>query len=98
MATGSSRLPSPKLHWQRGMAWVLLKPMATDRPDDIEAAAKSVAGHAVYVHDRDGALAHAVGALTTTDVVVLDAARTVVFHGATDDQYGFGYATDAPRN
>lgn len=40
----------------------------------------------------------ACGALTTTDVIVLDQARTVVYHGAIDDQYGIGYALDAPRH
>ena len=37
-------------------------------------------------------------AKSTTDVIVLDAARTVFYHGANDDQYGFGYAIDAPRH
>src|SRR5439155_14641550 len=83
---------------QRGVTWVLMNPMGTDKAADIQAAIQSLAGQAIYVHDGDASLAHAVGALTTTDVVVLDAARTVVFHGAIDDQYGFGYATDAPRN
>jgi redoxin/copper type II ascorbate-dependent monooxygenase-like protein/EF hand domain-containing protein len=83
---------------QRGITWVLVNPIATDRSDDIQAAARSVEGNAIYVRDRDGALAKAVGALTTTDVIVLDASRTVVFHGAIDDQYGFGYALDAPKH
>jgi mono/diheme cytochrome c family protein len=80
---------------QRGVTWVLVNPMATDKPEDIQNAAKCVAGNAIYVHDRDGSLAKAVGALTTTDVIVLDAFRTVIFHGAIDDQYGFGYSRDA---
>jgi len=78
------------------VTWVLVNPIATDKPEAIQTAAKSVEGNAIYVHDRDGSLAKAVGALTTTDVVVLDAARTVIFHGAIDDQYGFGYSVDAP--
>ncbi len=48
--------------------------------------------------DREATLAKAVGALTTTDVIVLDASRTVVYHGASTDQYGFGYALDAPKH
>src|SRR5439155_14779138 len=83
---------------QRGVTWVLMNPMGTDKAADIQAAIQSLAGQAIYVHDGDASLAHAVGALTTTDVIVLDAARTVVFHGAIDDQYGFGYALDAPRH
>ena len=36
-------------------------------------------------------------AQTTTDVIVVDAHRTVVYHGAIDDQYGFGYARAEPK-
>ena len=36
-------------------------------------------------------------ATSTTDVFVLDKSHTVVYHGAIDDQYGFGYSIDAPR-
>lgn len=80
------------------VAWVLVNPVATDKLDEMQAAAKLLNGKATYVQDRDGTLARAVGALTTTDVIVLDAARTVVYHGAIDDQYGLGYSVDAPRH
>lgn len=85
------------LYSQRAITWVLVNPIATDKLEDIQTAAKSMAGSAIYVHDRNGSLAKAVGALTTTDVIVLDAYRTTVFHGAIDDQYGLGYALNAPR-
>jgi thiol-disulfide isomerase/thioredoxin len=83
---------------QRGVKWLLVNPIATDKSDDVQAAAKRCGDQAIYVHDRDGALVQAIGALTTTDCLVLDAARTVVFHGAIDDQYGFGYSVHAPRH
>ena len=35
---------------------------------------------------------------TTTEVFVLDAARTLVYRGAVDDQYGFAYALNEPRH
>ena len=82
----------------RGVAWVLVNPQPTDKIEDMRAADKSLGGHAVYVPDPDGALAQAIGALTTTDVVVLDSARTIIYHGAIDDQYGLGYALDAARH
>ncbi|MFN0052171.1 MAG: redoxin domain-containing protein [Planctomycetales bacterium] len=50
-----------------------------------------------YVHDRDGSIARALGATHTTDAFVIDSQRTIVYRGAVDDQYGFGYALDAPR-
>jgi hypothetical protein len=42
-------------------------------------------------------LANHLGATSTTDVVVLDRSHTVVYHGAIDDQYGFGYSINATR-
>jgi hypothetical protein len=83
---------------QREIAWVLVNPRSTDKPADMQAASASLGGKAQYVPDPQGALAQAVGALTTTDVIVLDAARTVVYHGAIDDQFGQGYAVEAPRH
>ena len=35
--------------------------------------------------------------MTTTEAFVLDAKRTLVYRGAVDDQYGFGYTLNAPR-
>lgn len=34
---------------------------------------------------------------STTEVFLLDSARTVLYRGAVDDQYGLGYQLDAPR-
>jgi len=79
------------------VAWVLVNPVATDAAADMRAAAATCAGRSVYVHDPEGRLAAALGAVSTTDVVVLAADRTVAYHGAIDDQYGFGYSIDAPR-
>jgi hypothetical protein len=87
-----------KSYSQRDVAWILINPRATDKPAEMHAAAKLLGSKAIYVPDADGVLARAVGALTTTDVIVLDSARTVVYHGAVDDQYGQGYAVDAPRH
>lgn len=80
-----------------GVAWILVDPVATDTPADMQAAAANFGGRAIYVHDPTGRVATAIGALTTTDVVVLTPDRTVAYHGAIDDQYGFGYSLDAPR-
>ena len=52
-----------------------------------------------YVNDNNGTFTAAVlGATATTDVFVLDPARTLLYRGAINDQYGLGYALDAPRN
>ncbi len=80
-----------------GVQYVLVNPIATDRIEDMRSAAAS-AHNAIYVHDKDGNLTQRVGGKTTTDAIVLDAHRTIIFHGAVDDQYGFGYSLDAPRH
>jgi len=51
-----------------------------------------------YVHDRKGDIAAALGAQTTAEVFVLDAARTLIYRGAIDDQYGVGYSRDSARH
>ncbi len=86
-----------KAYAPRGVQFLLVNTVATDKPDEMQAAAASLGSHALYVNDITGTLSLAVGAKTTTDVVVLDATRTVIYHGAVDDQYGFGYSLDAPR-
>jgi len=81
----------------RGVAFVYVNPIATD---DAAAAAKAVAAaglKGLYVHDAAGAFAAGLGATSTGDVFVLDAARTLLYRGALDDQYGLGYALAAPR-
>jgi len=82
----------------KGVAFLFVNPTASDAPADIR---KAVAAHGFAgrtVHDAKGTLTAALGATSTTEVVVLDAARSVVYRGAVDDQYGIGYALDAPRN
>jgi thiol-disulfide isomerase/thioredoxin len=50
-----------------------------------------------YVPDSKSTLASALGANSTGDCFLLDGARTLVYRGAVDDQYGLGYALDKPR-
>jgi thiol-disulfide isomerase/thioredoxin len=47
--------------------------------------------------DSNAALTAALSASSTTEVFFLDSARTVLYRGAVDDQYGLGYQLDAPR-
>jgi Ca2+-binding EF-hand superfamily protein/peroxiredoxin len=48
--------------------------------------------------DADGKLAQQLAATTTTEVFLLDAARTLVYRGALNDQYGLGYSKDMPQH
>ncbi len=87
-----------KTYSARDVAFVLVNAVATDKASDMQSALQSLGGNAIYAADADGKVARVVRAKSTTDVIVLDSARTVVYHGAIDDQYGFGYSIDAPKN
>lgn len=86
----------------KNVRWLLVNATKTDDVAAMQADFARFAEFAkddavIYVHDAAGSLAAAVGLRTTTDVAVLDGARTVLYRGAVDDQYGFGYAKDAPQ-
>jgi len=82
----------------RGVACLFVNPTATDTVADIRSALREHGLAGRYVHDRDNTLATALDAKTTAEVFVLDAARTLVYRGALDDQYGVGYSLEAPRH
>lgn len=81
----------------KDVAFVFVNPTASDKLETIQSvvATNQLDGH--YVRDHDQQLASALGATHTTNVFVLDAKRTLVYRGAVDDQYGFGYSLDEPR-
>ncbi|MFM8617948.1 MAG: redoxin family protein [Opitutaceae bacterium] len=81
----------------RGVAFLLVNAAAADPVADIRAMRAEHGLRGRYVHDVEGAFARALGAKTSTEMFVLDAARTVVFRGAVDDQHGLGYSLEAPR-
>lgn len=79
----------------QSVTFLYVNPTASDKLEDIHAAIQSHTLSGRYVRDNEGTVAMAIGAMRTTDTVVLDAKRTIVYRGAVDDQYGFGYSTDA---
>jgi len=81
----------------RGVRFILVNCVATDKLDEMEAAAARFASDAEYTFDKDSRFAAHLCATSTTDVFVLDRSNTIIYHGAIDDQYGFGYSMDAPR-
>lgn len=74
----------------RGVAFLFVNPTAGDTPAQGQFAGR-------YVHDTAGTLTAALGATSTTEVFVLDPTQTLLYRGAVDDQYGLGYAREAPR-
>lgn len=84
---------------RQGRAPLLLLSMATPEEEPALKVALQAAGlTAPCVRDPGHALAQALGATASTDAFLLDAAQTLVYRGAIDDQYGLGYSLEAPRH
>ena len=81
----------------KGMAVLFVNPTANEKPADMTAFAAAHKLKGPYVHDRDGTVAKTLGATSTAEVFLLDRQRTLIYRGAIDDQYGLGYAHDAPK-
>ncbi len=81
----------------QGLALLLVNPMASESAADISAWARELGFTAPLVHDTERILAAALRGRTTTEVLLLDATRTLTYRGALDDQYGLQYNLDAPR-
>lgn len=76
---------------------LLICPVAAESEADIQ---KFIATHGLtspVIHDADSRLSQTLAATTTTEVFLLDAARTLVYRGAINDQYGLGYAKEKPN-
>jgi thiol-disulfide isomerase/thioredoxin len=82
----------------QGVTFVFVNPNASETSEEIEQAVRTHGFRGPYVRDAKGELTRALDARTTTEAFVLDAARTLVYRGAVDDQYGLGYSLDAPRH
>lgn len=78
----------------QGLRLLLVCPVAAESAADIRAFTTAHGLSSPVVHDRDGALATALAATTTTECFLMDAARTLVYRGAVNDQYGLGYAKE----
>ena len=81
----------------QGVVFLFVAPTATDTPAELRALAGELGLKGRIVHATAPQIVARLGAQTTTEAFVVDAARTVVFRGAVDDQYGLGYTLAAPR-
>lgn len=79
-----------------GVTVVLLNTVPDEAPADVHAFVTTHGLKARVLSDAESTLLRALGATTTTEVFLLDAARTLVYRGAVNDQYGLGYAKEAP--
>lgn len=75
----------------RGVTFLLVSPL----PDEPAEPLRAIGLRARIV--SGAGLPRALGAVSTTEVFLLDRALTLLYRGAVDDQYGVGYALASPR-
>ncbi|MEZ0274081.1 MAG: redoxin domain-containing protein, partial [Roseimicrobium sp.] len=80
----------------RQVAFVLVNAVPGDKTEELQKFASDHQIKSVVLTDSQSALLRALSATTTTEVFLIDAARTLVYRGAVHDQYGLGYSKDAP--
>lgn len=81
----------------KNVTLLLINPITTESTEEMRAFAAKHGLKAPIIHDKTQTLTQALQTKTTTEVFVIDAARTLVYRGALSDQYGLGYQLDAPR-
>lgn len=86
-----------KSYAERGVAFLLIAPTPTDTAPELQAALNAAGMTTPCWRDPEQSLLATLGARATTDTFLIDAARTLVYRGAIDDQYGLGYSLEAPR-
>jgi len=82
----------------KGVGFLFIAQNVTDSADELRAALQAAGLKARCVRDPQQALVKSLGATASTDTFLIDAARTLIYRGAIDDQYGLGYSLDAPRH
>ncbi len=75
--------------------FVIVNAVPTDKVSAMKRAQIQLGDSATYVFDKLGVFTRSIGAQTTTDTLLIDGNGTVVYHGAIDDQYGFGYSLES---
>ena len=80
----------------RGFGFLYLNVNAADTAEAARDEIEAYGFDAPYVLDPQAPLAHELAAHTSTEVFVLDAARTLRYRGAVDDQYGIGFTKPEP--
>jgi len=94
---GPTLVALEKEYASRGVRFVWINSVATDSKAAVRQWVREQGVQGPYVRDERGDIAKALGIRSTAEVFVLDAARTVQFRGAVDDQYGLGYSKAAPQ-
>jgi mono/diheme cytochrome c family protein len=81
----------------KGVEFVYVGALPVDSAADLKSMATEAGWKGAVVRDADERVGAALGLRTTAEVLVLDAAGTLVYRGAVNDQYGVGYARAEAR-
>lgn len=81
-----------------GVSFLYLFPGQAHSVDEMRQDMAEHGHRGLLARDPDGTLARALRLRTTSEVLVLDRARTLRYRGAIDDQYGIGYQKDTPAH
>ena len=82
----------------RGVSFIYVNPNESESEKRLSAAIEDHRLDGPYIHDVDMSLTQLLEVATSTEVFLLDQSGTLRYRGAVDDQYGFGYSLDQPRN
>ncbi len=82
---------------ERGIATVVVNPVAADAKDAIDKFRDTIPG-IPYVHDAEERIAAALEARSTTEAFLYDKALTLRYRGGIDDQFAVGTALEKPRH
>ena len=78
-----------------GISMLIVNPFPSESEGDIRAQFEGLNFASPYVRDLTKSVSLQLRPRTTSEVFLLDAAKTIVYRGAIDDQYGIGYSRDA---
>ena len=81
----------------RSVEFIYVDSASTDSMESIRATVRDNHLHGLYTRGADHPLLAALQPKTTTESFVLDRARTLVYRGSIDDQYGLAYSLDQPK-
>ncbi|MHC5066714.1 MAG: redoxin family protein [Planctomycetota bacterium] len=87
-----------KEYGEKGVAFLYLNLSEQDEPADIAGEIERFGFQGRYLHDTKQELGKKLGVRSTTEVFLFDAARSLRYRGAIDDQYGIGFTRDEPAH
>lgn len=87
-----------KVYQKKNIAFIFINPNSSEAIADLQKEARRLGLSGPYVRDSSRNICGHLDVKTTTEVFVLDRSRTLIYRGAVDDQHGFGYSLEEPRN